>query len=318
MRMRVASYAMRRMVLGVACVLAAGVVSAPASAKEATPKTVSKTGPAVESRILVTPPVLKGRQGDVVTLTLTLPTTDPGPDGGPVLPSGRLAGHDVPFFRLGGTDRYGALVGFDIDAPTGRQTLTVTVGERTVANVPVVIAPQHFPTQTLTVPDEMVHLDAAALARVKQEQQEVLTSMEPVTSNRWWSGPFVLPTDGAVMGSFGKHRIINGEPRNPHSGEDFAAPEGSRVLAANDGVVSLIGDHFFSGHSIFIDHGDGLYTMYFHLSKVLVEPGQHVRKGEVIGLVGSSGRATGPHLHWGARLNGARINPIELTHLAFK
>jgi len=297
--------------------LASGAVTGASLAGEASLNTVSRTGPASGSRILITPSVLKGRQGDVVTLALTLPA-DPVSGGGTTAPSGRLAGHDVPFFRLGGTDRYGALVGFDIDAPTGRQTLTVMVGNRTVATVPVVIASQHFPTQILTVPDEMVHLDEAALARVKQEQQVVLASMAPVTSSRWWSGPFVLPTDGAVMGSFGKRRIINGEPRNPHSGEDFAAPAGSRVLAANDGVVSLIGDLFFSGHSIFIDHGDGLYTMYFHLSKVLVSPAQHVRRGDVIGLVGSSGRATGPHLHWGARLNGARINPIELTHLAFK
>jgi len=265
----------------------------------------------VSPKAVVQPKTLKGRQGDVVTLTLTLPASD-------VVPSGRLAGHDVPFFRLGESGRFGALVGSDIDAPAGKHTLTVTVGDRTVAKVPVVIVAQHFPTQTLTVPDAMVHLDEAALTRVKQEQEEVLTAMAPVTAERWWSGSFLLPTDGPLMGSFGKRRIINGEPRNPHSGEDFAAPEGAQVVAANDGVVCLIGDHFFSGHSVFIDHGDGLYTMYFHLSKVSVESAQRVRKGDVIGLVGSSGRATGPHLHWGARLNGARINPIELTHLEFK
>lgn len=298
------------MVLAVFCVLIAGAGGRPLLAAEASLKTVSKSEP----HIVLHPPVLKGRQGDVVTLTVILPASD----FGQTVPSGRLVGHDVPFFRLGESDRFGALVGFDIDAPTGDHALTVTVGDRTVASVPVVIAKQHFPTQTLTVPDAMVHLDEAALTRAKQEQQVVLAVMAPVTPSRWWSGPFVLPTKGAVMNSFGKRRIINGEPRNPHSGEDFAAPEGSPVVAANDGVVSLIGDHFFSGHSIFIDHGDGLYTMYFHLSKVLVMPAQHVRKGDVIGLVGSSGRATGPHLHWGARLNGSRINPLELTHLAFK
>ncbi len=262
-------------------------------------------------KIILDPATLKGRQGDVITLTLTLP------DAG-VAPSGRLADHEVPFFRLDDTGRFGALVGIDLDAPTGKQILTVTVGDRTVATVPVRITAQHFPIQTLTVPDEMVHLDDATLTRVKQEQQAALNAMAPVTAERWWSGPFVVPTDGPQMNSFGKRRIINGEPRNPHSGEDFSAPEGSQVVAANDGVVRLIGDHFFSGHSIFIDHGDGLYTMYFHLSKVVVTPGQRVRKGEVIGLVGSSGRATGPHLHWGARLNGARINPVELTRLAFQ
>jgi len=265
----------------------------------------------VSPKVVVEPRVLKGRQGDVVTLTVALPASN-------LTPSGQLAGQDIPFFRLDDSGRFGALVGIDIDAPAGKHTLTVTVGDRTVAKVPVVIAAQHFPTQTLTVPDAMVHLDEAALTRVKQEQQEVLTAMAPVTAERRWAGPFLLPTDGPLMGSFGKRRIINGEPRNPHSGEDFAAPEGAQVIAANDGVVCLIGDHFFSGHSVFIDHGDGLYTMYFHLSKVLVEPTQRVRKGDVIGLVGASGRATGPHLHWGARLNGARINPIELTHLAFK
>ena len=308
----------RWLIFGAMCVLSASAANGPTLAGEASPSTVSNSGPASGSRILFNPPELKGRQGGVVTLTLTLPVTDPGRDGGSVPPSGQLVGHDVPFFRLSASDRYGALVGFDIDAPIGRHTLTVTLGDRTVATVPVVITATHFPTQILTVPDAMVHLDAADLTRANDEQKEVLASMAPVTPKRRWSGPFVLPTDGAVMGSFGKRRIINGEPRNPHSGEDFAAPEGSHVLAANDGVVSMIGDLFFSGHSIFIDHGDGLYTMYFHLSKVLVTSAQHVKKGDVIGLVGSSGRATGPHLHWGARLNGARINPIELTHLAFK
>jgi murein DD-endopeptidase MepM/ murein hydrolase activator NlpD len=304
--------------LVVVCALAAtGSWSGPSFAADTSVTPASRPQP----DIMLNPPVLKGRQGDVVTLTLTLPVPDsdsPDPAGGTAAPSGRLAGHDVPFFRLDKPDRFGALVGFDIDAPTGKHTLTVTVGDRTVATVPVVIAAQHFPTQTLTVPDAMVHLDEASLTRAKQEQKEVLASMAPVTPSRWWSGPFVVPTEGAVMNSFGKRRIINGEPRNPHTGEDFSAPKGSKVVAANDGVISLVGDHFFSGHSIFINHGDGLYTMYFHLSKVLVAPAQHVRKGEVIGLVGSSGRATGPHLHWGARLNGARINPLELTHLAFK
>jgi murein DD-endopeptidase MepM/ murein hydrolase activator NlpD len=124
-----------------------------------------------------------------------------------------------------------------------------------------------------------------------------------------------MPTDGPILNSFGRRRIINGEPRNPHTGEDIAAPEGAPVVASNSGVVRLIADHFFSGHSVFIDHGDGLYTMYFHLSKALVVPSQRVRKGEMIGLVGASGRATGPHLHWGARLNGARVNPLALTRL---
>jgi hypothetical protein len=307
--------------------MAAVVVSALAvfSGVGGAPALLSAASPVITSKVLVEPAALKGRQGDVVTLTLALPASDAAPPpagragaGGQAAPVGRLGDHDVPFFRLDDAGRFGALVGIDLEAPTGKQTLTVMLGNRTVARVPVLIQAQHFPTQTLTVPDEMVHLDDETLVRVKQEQQQALSAMAPVTPSRWWSGSFVVPTDGPQMGSFGKRRIINGEPRNPHSGEDFSAPEGSQVVAANDGVVCLVSDHFFSGHSIFIDHGDGLYTMYFHLSKVSVEPSQHVQKGQVIGLVGSSGRATGPHLHWGARLNGARINPLELTRLAFQ
>ena len=117
------------------------------------------------------------------------------------------------------------------------------------------------------------------------------------------------------MGAFGRRRVINGRPRNPHSGEDIAAPTGANVLATNDGIVRLTVDHFFSGKGIFVDHGLGLHSMYFHLSEISVVEGQFVRRGEVIGQVGASGRATGPHLHWGIRLNGARVDPYSLTTL---
>ncbi|MBI2457957.1 MAG: M23 family metallopeptidase, partial [candidate division NC10 bacterium] len=104
----------------------------------------------------------------------------------------------------------------------------------------------------------------------------------------------------------------NGEPRSPHTGADFAAPPGAPVLAANAGIVALAADHFFAGRSVILDHGLGLYTMYFHLQESLVQPGQRVERGQAIARVGSTGRATGPHLHWGARLYGARIDPQEL------
>jgi murein DD-endopeptidase MepM/ murein hydrolase activator NlpD len=118
-----------------------------------------------------------------------------------------------------------------------------------------------------------------------------------------------------MAGTFGLKRTINGQPRNPHSGEDIYAPEGTTVATSNDGIVTLIGDFFFSGKSIVIDHGLGLYTMYFHLSEVRVGQGEKVSKGQTIGLVGATGRATGPHLHWGARLNGARVNPFSLVKI---
>ena len=111
---------------------------------------------------------------------------------------------------------------------------------------------------------------------------------------------------------------MNGQPRNPHNGEDISAPHGADVVATNDGVVRLTVDHFFSGKGLFLDHGLGLYSMYFHLSEVLVKEGDLVKAGESVGKVGATGRATGPHLHWGVKLNGARVNPYALLDLPFK
>lgn len=111
---------------------------------------------------------------------------------------------------------------------------------------------------------------------------------------------------------------MNGQARNPHNGEDIGAPLGTDVLATNDGVVRLTVEHFFSGKGVFLDHGLGFYSMYFHLSEVLVKDGDVVKAGQIVGKVGATGRATGPHLHWGVKLNGARVNPYALLDLPFK
>jgi murein DD-endopeptidase MepM/ murein hydrolase activator NlpD len=116
-----------------------------------------------------------------------------------------------------------------------------------------------------------------------------------------------------ISSPFGYRRVINGAPRAPHTGVDLRAPMGTEVLAANSGRVALVGNFFFSGDSLVLDHGAGLYTTYFHLSEFKVREGAEVQKGEVIGLSGMTGRVTGPHLHWGARLNGARVDPFELV-----
>jgi murein DD-endopeptidase MepM/ murein hydrolase activator NlpD len=131
---------------------------------------------------------------------------------------------------------------------------------------------------------------------------------------RLWEGRFLLPISSEVSSPFGYRRVINGTPRAPHTGVDLRAPLGSEVFAANHGRVVLLGDFFFSGHSLVLDHGAGLYTMYFHLAEFKVEMGVAVRKGDVIGLSGMTGRVTGPHLHWGARINGARVDPFELVN----
>jgi murein DD-endopeptidase MepM/ murein hydrolase activator NlpD len=183
-------------------------------------------------------------------------------------------------------------------------------GRRETAGVR--IGPFDYPVQKLTLPRKMVELSPADLARVQRENREIARLWSREGRPRF-SLPLQPPLDPLPDGShFGDRRIINGSPHSPHGGADYPAPEGTPVLAAADGVVALVGDHFFGGHSVFLDHGDGLITMYLHLSRVFVEEGHAVSRGERVGMVGASGRATGPHLHFGVRWHGARVDPSLL------
>ena len=120
---------------------------------------------------------------------------------------------------------------------------------------------------------------------------------------------FIPPTAGKFSNSFGRKRFFNNEERAPHSGLDIPAPIRQKVLAPADGIVVQTGDYFFNGKTVLIDHGQGLISMFCHLSKIEVSKGQHITQGELLGLVGNTGRVTGPHLHWGMSLNDARVDP---------
>ena len=170
----------------------------------------------------------------------------------------------------------------------------------------------------LKLPKDKVDLDEKSLARWKEEQEQVKQALAVDSLTRLWQAGFLEPVNGRRTGIFGSVRVMNGQPRNPHNGEDISAPMGADVAATNDGVVRLTVDHFFSGKGIFLDHGLGFYSMYFHLSEVLVKDGESVKAGQIIGRVGATGRATGPHLHWGVKLNGARVNPYALLDLPFQ
>jgi murein DD-endopeptidase MepM/ murein hydrolase activator NlpD len=178
-----------------------------------------------------------------------------------------------------------------------RETATVRVGKF------------DYPTQTLTLPGRMVDLSPEDLERVHRDNQRMarLWSLE---GPRRFTLPLSPPLDPLPKGGrFGHRRIINGSPRSPHGGVDYSAPAGEPVLAAADGTVALVADQFFGGNAVFVDHGDGLVTMYMHMSRVDVGEGRSVRRGERVGAVGSTGRATGPHLHFGVRWRGARVDP---------
>jgi murein DD-endopeptidase MepM/ murein hydrolase activator NlpD len=207
-----------------------------------------------------------------------------------------------------------AVVGIDLKTDPGTYPLALTVGGRSLTR-DVVISKKKYPVQKLTLPEDMVVLSPENEARTDREQRK-MAAIWPVDSLRVWQGSFVDPLPGKALGTpFGVRRIINNIPKNPHSGVDITADEGGPVKAPNDGVVILVDDQFYSGNSIVLDHGQGIYTMFFHLSTIKVKYGQAVRKGDVIAFVGSTGRSTGAHLHWGVRVQGAKVDPLALIKL---
>jgi murein DD-endopeptidase MepM/ murein hydrolase activator NlpD len=241
--------------------------------------------------------------GDIVTVVVTNVA-------GPV--EGTFNGKKV-YFNIAKTS-YKAVLGIDLNNEPGLYPLEVmSKGRKLLKNIKVV--KKRYPIQRLTLPEDMVVLSPENEARAELDQKKT-SAIWLVDSVRMWKGDFVDPLPGKKVGTpFGVRRIINTIPKNPHSGVDITADEGDPVLAPNDGVVVLVDDQFYSGHSVVLDHGQGIYTMFFHLSKINVRYGQAVMKGDVIALVGSTGRATGAHLHWGVRLQGAKVDPLELIKL---
>ena len=169
-----------------------------------------------------------------------------------------------------------------------------------------------FRTQKLSLPPSMVDLDAKTLQRVNNEANRLKALFQTFTDERLWKGAFIPPLEGELSSTFGLERIINGKRRSSHTGVDLESEAGTPVLASNTGRVVLADDLFFSGESIILDHGWGLFSMYFHLSEAQVKEGDRVGRGEVLGRVGSTGRSTGPHLHWAIRMNQARVDPLSL------
>jgi len=167
-----------------------------------------------------------------------------------------------------------------------------------------------YEVQYITLQDDsQVHLSSENLERVQKENR-LIAALWGRESPRSFELPLGPPLESLPEGGrFGSRRFFNNQPRSPHTGADFAAQSGMPILSVAAGTVALTGDFFFPGKSVFVDHGDGLISMYFHMSGIAVEKGDEVQRGEILGLVGQSGRTTGPHLHFGIRWHGARVDP---------
>jgi len=201
-----------------------------------------------------------------------------------------------------------AIVGIAMDQVPGPAQLDLVSGA-----IAFDVLEKNYLTERLIIPDNnKVTPPARDYDRIGLDRKEMMAVFESFTVNRTVDAAtlaFITPVKGRISSPFGKRRILNDQPRSPHSGLDIAAPRGTPVKAAASGIVRATGDYFFNGNTVLIDHGQGLITMYCHLSKIEAALNATVEQGEVIGLVGQTGRVTGPHLHFSVNLNQARVDP---------
>jgi len=248
----------------------------------------------------------------------SLPQSSSVPGGVAVILLGSVnTGFDLPQAWLGEQpvlvtseqDQWYAVVGLALDTAPGAHQLRVQIdGETKVQDF--VVGTKDYPEQRITIKDKSkVQLSPEDEARAVSEIAVIMDLKHYWRDAQDTDLAFVLPADGRLSGHFGLRRIFNGEPRSPHAGLDMAVAQGTPVKASAQGRVLAVDDYFFNGKTIFVDHGNGLITMYCHLDRFDVKAGETVGKGQQIGLSGKTGRATGPHLHWSVILNGAMVDP---------
>lgn len=258
--------------------------------------------------LTVTASSARPRQGRIVAITVR----SESPLNELVLVDGEIR---IPLERGADGTVFRGLYGLDLAVSTGAHRVSFeTPDGATPLAWSFRVASGRFQTQRLSVDPRYVEVPEEELPRVEAERVRVAEAFRKGSAARLWTS-FARPLQGRANGNFGARRVYNGKTQSFHAGLDLAAAEGTPVAAAGDGRVVLAGDFYFSGGTVLLDHGAGLFTQYFHLSRVDVKEGQDVVKGACLGASGHTGRVTGPHLHWGARLFGARVNPGDLLAL---
>ncbi len=245
--------------------------------------------------------------GELLVLTLTVP-----PDANAVIV--RIFDREVPAFRIA-TTLWRAIVGIDLETRGGHYAVSLvarTAGRESHRETSVDVVARRFPTRRLQVEPRFVDPPPEVQQRIAREAKELDAVWAASGTVRLWSDPFVKPVPGASANRFGSRSVFNGQPRNPHSGDDFSGATGTPVLAPNAGHVALARELYFAGNTVIVDHGLGLFSLLAHLSAFDVREGDQVTAGQRVGRVGATGRVTGPHLHWAVRAAGARIDPSSL------
>jgi murein DD-endopeptidase MepM/ murein hydrolase activator NlpD len=221
----------------------------------------------------------------------------------------------IPAFRV--RDMWMTVVGVDLDAKPGEYkapvTFTMEDGRLDKRETVINVTEKKYPTTELKVEERFVQLSKTDLDRANRESQEIDVIYRAITNEALWDRPFTSPIPGRTGTNFGHRRVFNGEPRAPHGGADLRAGTGTPIHATNRGRVVLAKNLFFTGNTVILDHGLGIYSLYAHLSRIDAKRGMIVTNGQVVGLAGATGRVTGPHLHWGIRVQGARVDPFTLV-----
>lgn len=252
---------------------------------------------------------ISAQQGQAVRLTLP---DQPGMQSAEI----HWLGKTIPYVHAG--QDWISVIGVDLDLKPGVHPAEIRISKNGVVErqpVKITVKAVKFPIERLQVPDKFVQLSPEDLDRANREAREIEKINNTISSEALWQEAFVSPIPGGVGSNFGKRRVFNGESRNPHNGADLKATTGTPIRATNRGRVVLAKDLFFTGNTVIVDHGLGIYTLYAHLSRIDVQPDMIVERDQVVGLAGATGRVTGPHLHWGARVQNTRVDPFSLVNL---
>jgi murein DD-endopeptidase MepM/ murein hydrolase activator NlpD len=283
--------------LGIAFALGAGVVTS------ASAITAALSTPA-------------GADGSIFILTLNLPASVDEK----LISASFEDTKDIPFFQVPGKGEgvYQSVIAVPFNHSPGTVDVRVSIApsgaeKAQTLTLPFTVVDGHYRSEVLKVDENKVSPPAKDMKRIMAEQEEIKTIYGQVTREKLWKGPFSLPVKSRVTSPFGSKRVYNGEMKSFHQGLDLRAQVGTPIHAPAPGIVVLAKNLFFTGNTVLLDHGYGVFTIYGHMSRLKVKKGDRVGSGTILGLAGMTGRANGPHLHWGAVIHRLKVNPLELT-----